>query len=53
MSYVTEEINNEYNLLKEKLIELHYEEQNLGIQFDSDPDFEEHYEVFENYLKLW
>ena len=30
--------------MKEKIMELHYEEQNLGILFDSELDFDEYYE---------
>ena len=39
--------------MQEKIKELHYEEINLDIIYDSELDIDEAYEDFMNYAKLW
>ena len=41
MSKQIDEIKSEWNLIKSKIEELHYEEENLSILCDSELDFEE------------
>ena len=53
MSFLVENIKNEFNDLKQKVKDLHYEEQNLGILIDTDLDADNNFEDFANYQHLW
>lgn len=48
-----ENIKYEYNIMKEQIKELQFEENNLALGYDAELDLEDFFEDFEQYAKIW